>query len=644
MAYVNKLFKTNFIEYASYVVKDRAIPHLRDGLKPVQRRILQSLFDVDDGKFNKVANVVGHCMQYHPHGDASIYGALVNLANKDLFIDKQGNFGNIYTGDPPSAARYIECRLLPLAKELLYNPQITDMEDSYDGRRKEPITFPAKAPLVLILGAEGIAVGMSTKILPHNFVEVLQAKKAYLTGESLELFPDFPTGGLIDVSDYREGNGKVLSRAKLDTKDPKRIIIRELPYGTTTESIIASIEAAARRNKIKIGSITDYTTERVEIEVKLPRGVHTEDVLKGLYAFTDCEVSLSVSLLVIGEDDKPWVMTVPEIIAYHAGHLVEVLHKELKLEETQLLDRLHARTLERLFIEERLYKGIEEMESPEAVALAVREGFSPYQGEIKRNITEEDIERLLKIPIRRISLYDINKMKKEIREIKSRLKEISYHLNNLTAYAISTIDKFIEGHGKNYPRKTEILNIQRVDIRDAAQRNLRIRYNKGTGYIGSDVSDGTLLCEASIYDRLLIIRKEGSYQVVDVPDKLFIGKGLLYCGLTDKETLEDTVFTVVYRNKENGYPYIKRCKITQFIINKVYELLPEEAEMIRFTTKTDVSAVVDFKQRSLIPGSDSFPVEDYLVKGVKAGGVRIKPREFTSVRFIKTATLEQNEE
>ncbi len=644
MAYVNKIFNTNFIEYASYVIKDRAIPHLDDGLKPVQRRILQSLFDVDDGKFNKVANVVGHCMQYHPHGDASIYGALVNLANKDLFIDKQGNFGNIYTGDPASAARYIECRLLPLAKELLYNPEITDFEDSYDGRRKEPIVFPCKVPLILMLGAEGIAVGMSTRILPHNFVEVLQAERAFLLGEPFELFPDFPTGGLVDVSEYREGNGKVLSRAKLDVSDPKKITVTELPYGTTTEALIASIEAAARKNKIKIGSINDFTTENVEIEIKLPRGVHTKDVLDGLYAFTDCEVSLSVNLLVIGPENKPQVMTIPEIIEYHAAQLLKILRRELKLEEAQLLDRLHARTLERIFIEERIYKRIEEMKSPEAIHLAVREGFVPFMKEIQREIEEEDLERLLKIPIRRISLYDINKMKKEMAEIKARLKEIRRHLKNLKAYGVSVLDGLIARQAPLMPRKSEIMAIEKVDIRDAAQKNLKIRYNKETGYIGSDVSSGSLMCEVSVYDRLLMIRKDCTYQVMDVPDKYFVGKGLLYCGLAEKEVMENTVFSIVFRNKENGYPYIKRCKITQFILNKVYELLPGNAQFVRFTAKTDVSVVVDFKQPSLIPGADSFPVENYLVKGVRAGGVRIKPKAFTSARFIKTSTLEKKGE
>ena len=643
MAYINKLFDTNFIEYASYVIKDRAIPHLNDGLKPVQRRIMQSLFDVDDGKFHKVANVVGHCMQYHPHGDSSIYGALVNLANKELFIDKQGNFGNIFTGDPASAARYIECRMLPFAMDVLFNPEVTDFEDSYDGRRKEPITLPSKLPLPIILGAEGIAVGMSTRILPHNLIEVIEAEKACLLGEEFELFPDFPTGGLVDVSDYREGNGKVLSRARLDISDPKKIVVKELPFGTTTETLIASVENAARKNKIKIGGINDFTTDKVEIEIKLPRGVHTKDVLEGLYAFTDCEVSISVNLLLI-RDQNPVQMTVPEVIRYHAEQLVTILKRELKLEEGQLLDKLHARNLERIFIEERIYKRIEQMKTPETIVLAIRDGFKPFMDEIKREITGDDIERLLKIPIRRISLFDIEKMKKEMEEIKARIREIRKHLKNIVAYAVSTLEGFLSKQAKKHKRQTEIMSIEKVDIRDAAQKNLKIRYNKETGYLGSDVTTGTVMCEASVYDRILIIRKDCTYQIMDVPDKFFIGKGLLYCGLTDKETLDNTVFSVVFRNNENGYPYIKRCKITQFILNKVYDLLPENSQLVRFTTKTDVSVVVDFKQKSLIrTGADTFPVNEYLVKGVKAQGVRIKPKEFTSARFVKTSTLEKKE-
>ncbi|TFH06271.1 MAG: DNA topoisomerase IV subunit A, partial [Spirochaetales bacterium] len=369
MAYVNTLFNDNFLEYASYVIKDRAIPDLDDGLKPVQRRILHSLFEKDDGKFHKVANIVGHTMQYHPHGDASIYAALVVVANKDLFIEKQGNFGNILTGDEASAARYIECRATPLAKRLLHKPEITVYEPSYDGRRNEPVVFPAKFPVVLVMGAEGIAVGMSTKILPHNFIEVCGAVQNALRGEPFELFPDFFGGGLVDVSEYDDGQGKVLTRAKLDISDPKRIVIREMPFGSTTVSIAASIEAATKKNKVKVAAINDYTAGNVEIEIKLPRGVYAKEVLDSLYAFTECENSISVNLLVI-KDGKPTIMTITEVIQYHAKHLVKILTRELELERDQLLDKLHARTLERIFVEERIDKGIEEQTTAAAVTNA----------------------------------------------------------------------------------------------------------------------------------------------------------------------------------------------------------------------------------------------------------------------------------
>ncbi len=643
MAYVTKLFNENFLEYASYVIKERAIPHLDDGLKPVQRRILQSLFDVDDGKFHKVANVVGHAMQYHPHGDASIYEALVNLANKDLFIDKQGNFGNLLTGDPASAARYIECRLLPLAKEVLFGPEITEFVDSYDGRRKEPVTLPAKIPLPLILGAEGIAVGMSTKMLPHNFVEVLEAEQACLRGEEFELYPDMPSGGILDVSNYDEGNGKVLSRVRLDSSDPKRIVIRELPYGVTTENLIASIEAAARSNKIKIGGITDYTTEKVEIEIALPRGVHTKDVLDGLYAFTDCEVSIAVNMLMI-TDDKPVVMRVPEVIEHHARRLVVLLEKELLLEKGQLLDKIHARTLEKIFIVEKIYKRIEPIKTVEGIFRAVHKGFDPFKEEITRDVTDEDVERLLKIPIRRISQFDIQRMEDEIRQLQDRLAEVEYHLKHLTEYALDFLKGVLDKHRDIYPRRSEIVSLRKVDVRDAARKNLKLKYNPETGYLGYEVSGGRVLFDASVYDRVLCMKKDGTYFVTDIPDKLFVDKGMLYAGLADKETCEEVVFSLVYRNTENQFPYIKRCRITQYILNRSYSVVPEEGQMIRLTTKEDVSAVVDFKQKSLLKGTDQFPVSDYLIKGVKARGVRLKPKEFTSARFVSLKTLEKKEE
>ncbi|MCK5154592.1 MAG: DNA topoisomerase IV subunit A, partial [Spirochaetales bacterium] len=463
MSYVETLYRQNFLEYASYVIKDRAIPDIRDGFKPVQRRILHSLFEMDDGKFHKVANVVGNCMKYHPHGDASIYSALVVLANKEVFIEKQGNFGNIFTGDSASAARYIECRLLPFAKKILYSPAITEYEESYDGRNREPVAFPSKIPVLLIQGAEGIAVGMATKILPHNFNEVLEAVISALYGESFQLFPDFIGGGFIDVSDYQDGLGKVLVRAKFDTSDSKRIIIKEIPFGTTTESIISSIETAARKGKIKIGSINDFTTDKIEIEIKLPRNVHTNDVVDSLYAFTDCENSISINLLVI-KDNMPTIMTVSEVIKFHANHLLDVLKAELKVTEADIKDKIHARTLERIFIEERIYKDIEDKSTGESVRKAVIDGFIPYKKEIIREVTEEDVERLLKIPIRRISLYDINKARKEIQELNARLKDVRYKLKNLTEYAVSFLEEVLSENRSRFARKTEIISFTKVDV------------------------------------------------------------------------------------------------------------------------------------------------------------------------------------
>ncbi len=634
MAYVDTLFNTNFLEYASYVIKDRAIPHLDDGLKPVQRRILHSLLEMDDGKYHKVANVVGHCMQYHPHGDASINSALVVLANKDLFIDKQGNFGNILTGDEASAPRYIECRATPLARRMLYQPDITEYEPSYDGRRKEPVVFPAKFPVVLALGAEGIAVGMSTRILPHNFIEVCEAVQRALRGEPFELFPDFPGGGYVDVSGYDDGQGKVLVRAKLDTSDPKRIVIRELPYGSTTESLINSVEAAARKNKVKIASISDFTAEHVEIEIKLARGVYTQEVVDSLFAFTECENSISANLLVI-KDGKPTLMTVTEVIQHHARRLVAVLNQELELERGQLLDRLHARALERIFVEERLYKRIEEEKTADAVTKTVIEGFEPFRNEIRRKVTEEDVERLLKIPIRRISRYDIERARKEIAEIKERLSEVRHHLANITDYAIDYLGDVMGDYQSAYPRRTEIGSFERVDVREAAVRNLSLRYDSSSGYLGYNLSSGKELFKVSPYDRVLVIRASGTYSVITVPEKLFVDKGMLSCGLADKEVLASRVFSIVYKDRKTHYPYLKRTRIEQYILDKGYEIVPSGTTVLALTTRDGVVANVKYrKKKNIRVLEEDFDVDDYLIKGVKALGVRLATREATSARFV----------
>jgi len=631
MDYIKSLFDKNFLEYASYVIRDRAIPDLEDGLKPVQRRILHSLFDMDDGKFHKVANVVGHCMKYHPHGDASIGGALVVLANKDLFIDRQGNFGNIFTGDNASAARYIECRSTPLAKDLLYNPDITNYVPSYDGRNREPTAFRAKLPIVLVIGAEGIAVGMSTRILPHNIREIIEAEKACLSGRAFQLFPDFPTGGYVDVSGYLDGAGKVLVRAKLDTSDEKRIVIRELPFGSTTESLIASVENAARSGKVKISEINDFTTDTVEIEIKLQRGVYTDDVIDALYAFTDCEQSISCNLLVI-KDNYPVQMTVSEVIRDHAKKLVKILKEELELEKVNLTDRLHQRTLERIFIEERIYKKIETMKTAEGVISAVLKGFEPFTAELIREVTEEDVERLLKIPIRRISLYDINKNRAEVAEINARIKEINKLLKNLVAYAITVLDGILARlDAKETGRRTEISRFTKVDVKEAVTRDTPLRYDEETGYLGTNVQGGTEILKVTPYDRILVMRRSGVYTIMDVPEKIFVDKGMWYCGFSDKDVLSKVLFTVVYRDGKTGYPCIKRCRIEGFILNRDYFIVPEGATVLYLGTREKFSFNVKYKPKLRLKTLEqTFKAQDYAEKGLKALGVRLAPREAIS--------------
>jgi topoisomerase-4 subunit A len=636
VAYIKHLFDRNFLEYASYVIKDRAIPDLEDGLKPVQRRILHSLFEMDDGKFHKVANVVGHCMKYHPHGDASIGSALVVLANKEYFIEKQGNFGNIYTGDEASAARYIECRAAPLAKEIFYHPKLTPMVDSYDGRNKEPVLFPAKIPVVLVMGAEGIAVGMSTRILPHNIVEVLEAEKACLAGKKFQLYPDFPTGGFVDVSDYRDGNGKVLVRAKFDTSDPKRIVIRELPYGSTTEGLINSIESAARAGRIKIQSLNDFTTEKAEIEVKLARGVYAEETVDALFAFTECEQSISVNLLVI-KDGLPQVMTVTEVIKHHARQLVKILTRELELEKKELLDKLHLRTLERIFVEERIYKAIEKMKTARGVQDAVIAGFKPFAREVgPRGVSAGDVEHLLRIPIRRISLYDINKAREEMQEIQARIKEINGHLKNITAYATAFLNSIIDkikanaelGRGE---RRTRVGAFDKVDVKEVVKKDMELKYDAKTGYLGTGVQ-GMTVAELSPFDRVLTVKKDGTYIVTDVPEKAFIGTGAWWAGVADKEELAATVFTVIYKEAETGYPYIKRCVIEGWIMNKEYSLAPPGSEVLLVDTRPKFSFTVHYTPRPRLKIThESFRAHDYAIRGLKAGGLRLAAKDAAKI-------------
>ncbi len=634
MAYVKKLFDKNFLEYASYVIRDRAIPDLEDGLKPVQRRVLHTLLEIDDGKFHKVANVVGQCMKYHPHGDSSIAGALVVLANKDLFIDKQGNFGNILTGDEASAARYIECRINPIARDILYNPDITKFVPSYDGRNMEPVAFRAKLPLCIIMGAEGIAVGMSTRILSHNIREVIEAEKNCLMGNPFQLYPDFQTGGLTDVSEYEDGKGKIVSRVRMDTSDPKRIVITELAYGSTTESLISSLENAAKLGRIKISSINDYTTDKVEIEIVLQRGVYAKDVIEALYAFTECEVSVSLNLLVI-KDNMPVVMTVTEVIQHHAKQLEQILKEELELERQNLTDRLHARTLERIFVEERIYKKIEEMKTAEAVIKAVIDGFKPFEAELIRPITKDDVERLLKIPIRRISLYDINKNRQEVKEINARLKEIARLLKNLTAYAVSYLDTLLAKlDPEKTKRRTEITRFGKIDVRDAVKRDIPLRYDDNTGYLGTGVSSGRELMRVGPYDRIFVLRRTGVYTIFDVPQKLFVDKNMWYCGSAEKDVLSRVMFTIIYRDPATLYCYIKKCRVEQYIMNRDYIIVPDGMEILHVDTRSRFSFTLHYVKKPRIKiDREDFTSADYEEKGVKAQGVRLASKETAKIEI-----------
>ena len=639
MANAKDIFRQNFIEYASYVIKDRAIPDIEDGLKPVQRRILHTMMEIDDGRFNKVANVVGHTMRYHPHGDQSIYTALVNLANYDLFIDKQGNYGNFMTGDGPAAARYIECRLLPFAKKVLYNPEITEYVESYDGRNKEPVVFPAKIPVVLIQGTEGIAVGMSTKILPHNALEVIDAQIAAIRGEDFTLYPDFPGGGIMDVSDYQDGLGSVAVRAKLDTSNAKKIVIEELPFGVDSEKMIDSIEKAIKKGRLKIQSVNDFTADTVNIEISLAKGTYTKDIVDALYAYTDCEQKISVNCLVI-RDKLPHVCTVSDIIRYHADHIIEVSKKELEVQRGHLFDKLHTRTLERIFIEERIYKRIEQKRTQEAVVQAIRTGFEPYRDQLVRDIDDDDIDRLLKIPIRRISLFDIEKNHEEIDQINADIRQVDYDLSHLDEYSIRTLNAIkADLDAETHRRKTVIADFNIVDIRDVAKRDLDLRYDGLTGYLGTNVKTGNPLFKVSEFDKILIIQKNGTYYCSNVPDKLFVGKDITYCGLADKESLEDIVFTVIYLDKKTKVTYIKRCKLSGFIMNKPYELLPDSDNntLKKLSVLPNAEVTVTYKGPSRVKES-TFLFSDFLVKGSKAGGVTITKKEIASIR-IKACKL-----
>jgi len=624
--HLRRLISSNYLEYASYVIKERAIPDVNDGMKPVQRRILWSMYKMDDGKFNKVANIVGHAMQYHPHGDASIYMALVHLGNKEYFIEKQGNFGNILTGDAPAAARYIEARLTPLAKEVLFNPDITDFVDSYDGRNKEPVFFPAKVPALLMTGQEGIAPGMTTMILPHNFKELLEAQIAILRDKPFELFPDFLQGGIMNVSEYEDGNGKITLRAKIDIEG-RKLIVREIPAMTTTEKLIASVEKAVNKNKIKIASINDYTGENVEIEIVPARGYKPEKTLKLLYAYTDCSMSVSSSLLVI-RDNRPVIMTVSDVLRYNTECTVEYLRRELQIELDKLNEKYHEKTLERIFIENRIYKRIEECLTYKLVLDEVRKGLNEFKDLLKREVTDKDIERLLAIPIRRISRFDMNKNKKDIEDILKAIAKTEKNLGAIVRYAIKYIKSLIERFAVNFSRRTEIEEFEEVDKRAAALNNIKVGWDRKGCYIGTSIrSDDILTCNE--FDYLHCIEKKGKFKIINIPQKMYVGR-LYYFN----KYIKDNVFSIVYKDKKKNVYYTKRCVVDKFIKDKEYQIIPKDCQLELITTRErSLYECVLEKTGKQIIGSLDLDFSKVQMRSPGARGFRFTDRKILKFRF-----------
>lgn len=569
---VSGLYEDWFLDYASYVILDRAVPYLDDGLKPVQRRILHSMKDLDDGRYNKVANIIGHTMQYHPHGDAAIGDAIVNLGQKDLLIDTQGNWGNIFTGDSAAAPRYIEARLSKFALEVVFNPQTTEWQLSYDGRKNEPVTLPVKFPLVLAQGVEGIAVGLSTKILPHNFIELCEASISYLKGRSFKLYPDFPTGGMIDVDEYDKGKrgGKIRCRAKIDILDKKTLVITELPYNTTTTSLIDSILKANSKGKIKIKQIEDNTARNVEIVIHLAAGINPDLAVDALYAFTNCEISVSPNTCII-VDDQPVFTDVHTVLKQSTDKTKALLKLELEIRKGELEDKWHLSSLEKIFIENRIYRDIEEEETWEGVIKAIDTGLKPFKKLLKRKVTEEDIVRLTEIKIKRISKYDSFKADELIKKIEDELKEVKYNLKNLVDFSIKYFQNLIDKYGEGKERKTEIKAFDTIEAAKVAVANVRLYVNAKDGFIGTSLRRDEFICECSDLDDIIAFTKEGIMKVVKVADKVFIGKGILYAGVFKKDD-DRMVYHMIYRDGKGPKNYAKRFQVKGVTRDKEYDL------------------------------------------------------------------------
>ena len=589
---ISGMYKEWFIDYASYVILERAVPAIEDGLKPVQRRILHSMKDLDDGRFNKVANIVGHTMQYHPHGDASISDAIVQIGQKDLLIDTQGNWGNILTGDSAAASRYIEARLSQFALDVIYSPKITNWQLSYDGRRKEPVNFPLKFPLLLAQGAEGIAVGLSTKILPHNFVELIDASIKCLKGRKFQLYPDFPTEGVIDITNYNDGKrgGRIKVRAKINQLNKNTLVITQIPYTTTSSSLIDSILRANDKGKIKVKKIEDNTASKVEILIHLPSGVSPDKTIDGLFAFTNCEVSISPLGCII-ENNKPLFTGVSDMLIKSTLNTKELLKKELenKLRELNLL--WHSSTLEKIFIEKRVYRLIEDKDSWESVLDAIKDGLNPYLKLLKQVVSKDDIIKLTEIKIKRISKFDIDKADKKIEQIEDEIKKTNHDLDNLNDFAIKYFKDLKLKYGKNRARKTEIKIFDDVDVKKVVVKNSRLYVNRLEGFIGTSLRKEEYVEECSDIDDIIVFTKKGNMIVSRVENKKFIEKGIEHVAVFKKRDSR-TIYNMIYRDGKTGITYIKRFNVTGATRDKVYNLTSEhpKTNVLHFTSNPNGEA------------------------------------------------------
>jgi topoisomerase-4 subunit A len=601
-----------FLEYASYVILDRAVPHIDDGLKPVQRRILHTFWEQDDGRFHKVANIVGACMRFHPHGDASIGAALVGMGQRGFLVEPQGNFGNVLTGDEAAAPRYIEARLTAFAREVVFNPKTTTWQLSYDGRAKEPVTLPAKFPLVLLDGAEGIAVGLSTRILPHNFNDLCRAAINHLQGKRFRIFPDFPTAGIADFSEYNDGErgGKVKVRAKIEVRSKYQLAITELPFGRTTEALIESILAANAKGKIKVKHVDDNTSEAVEILVHLPQGADTDQVIRQLYVFSDCEVSLSPAACVI-DQDKPLFLGVSEILRRSVDKTVQLLKRELEIRLEELEQQWHWDSLERIFIEERIYRRIEKSQTWENVLAEIREGLKPFLKQLRREVTADDVTRLTEIRIKRISAYNRFQADEALKRIEAEIKETKHHLKHLTPYAIAWFERLQEKYGKGQKRRTTYDEIEQIKAAEVVSANQRLYVNREEGFIGLNWRQHEFLTECTILDDVVCFMADGSMKVARVADKVFMGREILHVAVVPKEG-DRAFYTMIYQDKESGKAFAKKFQLGGVTRDKLYPLAPSEGSRIVFLDVAKTAETTTQKVTVTLSGRCAARVKEFV--------------------------------